>query len=619
MNTFKKSISNIIGGAVHAFETYPAAILSAFAFSVVTLIRIQLDWPQQEPYNFLFNCLHFAFAFGAVFSMAAITIAQSRYNNKRAFLAANLLGAAAAAVAFLLLYYFGRIDADASPLRFETISTLAAARISAGILISFLVFIVTAGYPKEQSDFSRSFFMTHKAFFIALLYGVVIMAGASGVAGAVQALLYQDMSYKVYMVIGTLTAFLAFTIFLGYFPDFRKGVEDDHREIAQKQPRFIEVLFGYIIIPIILALTVVLFLWSGRTIITGDWPVFERLASIATAYSLVGLWLYIMVTHHESGLATFYRRVYPFAALIILAFEAAALFVQLGEHGLKLTEYSFLLVWVIAVAAAVLLIVFQAKAYLPVVALICIVAVFSVLPLVGYHALPLSSQIDRLEKLLISEGILENNKLTPAEQEPERSVRESITDAVNYIAYAEDAKVPVWFDMELRNSDEFERILGFEPAWPMPDDGNNGGYLGTSLYLKPESIDVSDYNWGILMQFNGGKGDQSATITGAKGSYSIIWDIDSPDGIPVLRVELNDQVILEQDMNDYVDRISALYPPDAMAGSTEASLEDMSVRFENDQVAVLLIFNHVEFNLDPQEDRISYWFDLNTVYVKEKQ
>jgi len=620
MNSFTRSISNIFEGAIKAFETYPAAILSAFAFSIVTMIRIQLDWPEQEPYNFLFNCLHWAFAFGAIFSMAAITIAQSRLNNKKSFVIANLLGAAAAAVAFLLLYLFGVGHSELFESRYAIISTLAAARVSAAILISFLAFIVIAGYPKEQSDFSRSFFMTHKAFFIALLYGGVIMAGASGVAGAVQALLYHEMSGKVYMYIGTLTGFLAFTIFLGYFPDFRKGIIDEHRETAQKQPRFIEILLGYIMIPIILALTVVLFLWAGRTILTGTWPVFIRLAGIATTYSFVGLWLYVMVTHHESGLAKFYRRVYPFAALIILAFEVAALVTQLGKYGLKITEYSFTMVWIVAVIAAILLLIRKSKAYQPIVVLICAVAVFSVLPFVGYHALPVASQVDRLEKLLASEGMLEKDKLIPAATDPELSVRESITDAVYYIAGAEDAKLPVWFDTKLSDSDVFDTKLGFEPVWPEPENGNNGTgqFLGTSLYLKSDAIDVSDYEWGILLHEGSEKEKNLSAITGKKGVYSIEWNIDAKDGIPTLKIQLDDRVILEQDMNSYIDQISAEFPPGRLGVPIESALEDMSFELENNEIAVLLIFNNIEINIDPQSDRINYWLNLNSLYLKEK-
>ena len=620
MNSFTRSITNVFGGAIKAFETFPAAILSALAFAIVTMIRIQLDWPQQEPYNFLFNCLHWSFALGAVFSMAVITIAQSRFNNKRAFLIANLLGAAMIGVTFLMLYFLGGTKTDVLEPRYEIITALAAARVAVAIIISFLIFIIVAGYPKDQSDFARSFFMTHKAFFIALIYGGAIMAGASGVAGAVQALLYHGMSGKVYMYIGTLAGFLAFTIFSGYFPDFRKGINDEHREIAQKQPRYIEILLGYIVIPIMLALTVVLLLWAGRTILTGTWPEFIRLSSIAIAYSFGGLWLHIMVTHYESELAKFYRRFYPFAALIILAFEAGALFTQLGKFGLKTTEYFFILVWIIAVIAAILLLILKAKAHRPIVVLTCAMAVFSVLPLVGYHVLPVTSQVNRLETLLVNQGMLEDNKIIPAAKAPKLPVRESITDAVNYIAYAEDAKLPVWFNKKLSDSDVFEATLGFKPVWPEPEGNMNGGgtYLGTSLHLKSEAIDVSNYKWAILFQADYSKEINSDTLAGDKGVYTINWKVNSPDGVPSLKIELDDQVILEQHMNSYIDQISAKYPPGSRAEPTEATQSDMSLLLENDKVAVLLVFNNIEINVDPQTDKINYWLSLNALYFNEK-
>ena len=147
-----------------------------------------------------------------------------------------------------------------------------------------------------------------------------------------------------------------------------------------------------------------------------------------------------MVTHHEAKLAKWYRRCYPIAALIILAFEAWALFVQLSRWGLKVTEYSFIMIWIIAVVSALLLLIFRAKSHPAIAGLFCAVAVFSVLPMVGYHALPVTSQVNRLESLLLSQGILIGDTLIPAATVPELSVRESITDAVNFLAYAESAK-----------------------------------------------------------------------------------------------------------------------------------------------------------------------------------
>lgn len=614
MNIFTQSVSRIMKGALKAFQTFPVAIGCALAFAIVTMIRIQLDWPQQEPYNFLFNSLHWAFALGAVFSLAAITAAQSRYNDDRAFKIANLLGVVVTIVTFLLLYLFGGTDSIFAQSSYNVVSDLAAARVSAAILVSFIAFIILASYPKDQSDFSRSFFMTHKAFFIALLYGLVIMAGVDGVAGAIQALLYNGMSGKAYMYIGTLSGFLAFTIFAGYFPDFRKGEVDERRKVAQDQPRFIEILFEYIMIPIMIALTVVLLLWAGKTVLDGMKVSFVQLSGIATAYTIFGVWLHVMVTHNETGLAKFYRRMYPFAALVILAFEAWNLLLQLEKSGLKMTEYSFIMIWIVALAAAILLIALQDRAHRIIAVLACVIAVLSVLPMVGYHALPVTSQVNRLENLLISQKMLKDNQLIKAAKEPERAVRESITDAVNYLAYTDDAKLPDWFDKRLSENGVFIAKLGFEQTWPNPEDMGNGGYMGTNLMLPSGALDISGYQWFINLQQE--RFDYSTSIQGNNGEYQIYWTVNQSQGIPTLKILLNDRVILEESMKAYLDKIAAAYPPGE--ASREAKMMDMSLQFDNREVTTLIVFRNISINLDPQNDTIYYWLDPSALYLNEK-
>lgn len=619
MNVFSRSISKIFKGAAKAFQTFPAAIGNALAFAIVTMIRIQLDWPQQEDYNFLFNCLHWAFALGAIFSLAAITAAKSRYNHARAFQIANLLGVIAAVMTFLALYLLGGTNPVGAESRFAVVSGLALTRVAVALLVSFLSFIILAGYPKDQSNFASSFFMTQKAFFIALIYGLVIMGGTSGVAGAIEALLYHDMNEKVYMYLATLSGFLAFTIFVGYFPDFRKGQIDKHREVAQNQPRFVEVLFEYIMIPIVLALTVVLLLWAGKTVIGGMGASFVLLSGIATAYTTYGIWLHVMVSHYETGLAKFYRRVYPIVALVILAFEAWALIIQLQKSGLKMTEYFFIVIWIIALASAVLLLFKKDKAYPVIAALICAMAVFSVLPGVGYHALPVTNQVNRLENLLVSQGMLKDGQLIPAATEPDLAVRESITDAVSYLAHTEDAKLPDWFDKRLSQSATFKAQLGFDQIWPKAEGilGNGSNTMGISVILAPEAIDISDYRWALNMQPYAGKEGASVTLKGDRGSYHIYWTGNNQTGIPNLKIELGNRVILDQNMNAYIDKLSTSFP----AGHAEpsvATLEDMSLKLETQELSVLLVFSNVEMYVDPTQDRINYYLNLNALYLNEK-
>jgi len=614
MNTFMKSVTQAFRNALRAFKTYPAANAAALGFALVTMIRIQLDWPAQEAYNLLFNCLHWAFAFGAVFSLAAITAAQSRFNTGKAFLTANFAGAAITLFTFLILYFFG---AQVSGTRYGSITDLAAARVSVGILLSLVGFIILAGLPKEKSGFDRSFFMTEKSFFIALLYGLVILAGASGVVGAFQSLLYQEMSSKVYQYIATLAGFLTFTIFVGYFPDFRKDQSDEHLVIAQKQPRFIEVLFGSIMIPIVLALTAVLFAWVGRIIFTGEWPSFVMLSGIATSYAVFGIWLHVMVTRQESAMAKFYRKFYPIAALIILAFELWALINRLNESGLKLMEYSFAVMWIFSVIASVLLLWKKENSHNVIAILLCIVAVISVLPMVGYLDLPVSAQVSRLDHLLVEQNILQNGELVAAVSEPDKKAREAITDAVTFLAYANSNKLPGWFDTTLSDSNIFKKELGFEPAYSTVGPVfPPSAYLGTSLTMPNEALDVSEYRWAILMQ-SAGKDTFTASMTGNRGNYLIQWNANSKTGIPDLSVKLNETLILENTMNEYLDRLIVVYPPSQSATVTP-SLADMCVALETPEVKILLVFSNININVDLSTNAITYWLEISTIYLSEK-
>lgn len=620
MNTFKNAVFGILKDSAEAVKTFPSAIGCAAGFAFVTLVRIHLEWSQQAPYNFLFNCLHWSFALGALISLPLITYAQSRVNTPKAFKLANFAGVAAAAVTFALLYSFAESDPSLGGYMVASVSATAAARVGAAMFVSILAFIVFAGYPEEKSDFTRAFFMTHKAFFIASLYGGVVLAGASGVAGAIEALLYNDMSSKVYMYISTLSGLLAFTIFVGYFPNFRKDSEDEHRETAQKQPRFIEILFGNILVPIVLALTVVLLIWAGRTIVSGVDTYFNTLYGIAAAYTIGGIWLHIMVTRYESGIAKFYRRIYPVTALVILVFEAWALFLQLGEFGLKFTEYSFGIVWILAAASSILLLIRKERAHHLIVILASVLALVYVLPVLGYNALPVTAQSNRLKDLLSAEGMFVNEEIVPAAQEPELSVRENITDAVEYLSYyTSDAKLPSWFDRNMVQPDVFLNTMGFEKVWPERNDDypGNTGYLSTMLFLNPAPVDISGYQWAINPQDEYKTGQNKVTLTGEKGVYDIYWETSTQSSAATLRIMENGEVILENDMKEFFDAVMEKYPL-GQPEPVSANIEDMSIKVSSERLDVLIVVRYVEVILDPQKDSFTYWIDLAAAYVSEK-
>jgi len=620
MNTFVRSVVKTFEGMLLSFKRYPETIACALAFSLVTIVRIHLDWEEQKAYNFILNALHWTFAFGALFSLALVTFEKSRMNKRQTRLLVGVAVGGTAILTFVLLFLFGGADPAFAGLGSGSLSALAIARVSAAMYCSLVAFVILAAYSNGRSDFSKAFFMSHKAFFTALIYGSVLLGGTSGVAGAVQALLYENMSSKVYMYIGTLAGFITFAIFVGFFPDFTKDKEDERRDIAEKQPKFIEILLGYILTPVMLALTLVLLIWTGKTVAAGIEASFMQLARIASMYALGGIWLSFMTVGYENGVSRFYRKAFPVAALLILTAEVWSIAVQVGESGWKTTEYVVSLILILAVVAAVLFLLKKKNAQVLIALLSAFLVLVSVLPMAGYHAFPVRDQISRLEGFLAQEGMLKGDELTPAEKEPALSVREGITDAVAFLAYAQSAKLPSWFDRNMGDSYSFKKAFGFEQAWPEPDysgPSDTGAYIGVSLRLPVEMVDISGYDWAVTLNDFESKGSAAVEMETEKGLYQIQWVINTPDGIPELRIALDDRSLVEKDLRDYIDGVTKKYPP-GKNQSVNASLEDMCYKVETPEISVLLVFSNVDVGIDMQNDDFQYWLSLNALYFKEK-
>ncbi len=604
MKTIKHSIVLIFKGIGKSFSEYPAAMASAVLFTGVMFVRIHMDWSVQENYTLLLNSLQWSLGLGAAFGLTASAFARSRYEGLKIFTLANILAGAVVAATFVLLYW---VDGGKS-------SELSYLRVSAAIFISMLALLIIASLDKEQTDLAKSLFMFHKAFFISSIYGLVIYLGASGVAAAVRALLYREMPSNVFLYIGALSGLLAYAIFIGYFPDFRRDIVDERREIIQKQPKYIELLFDYVMVPLTLAMTLVLLMWTVQSILGSMKVPFMWLYGVAASYGVIGLWLHLMVTHNQAKTSVFYRKVYPFTALVILAFEANALRVQLGVWGLKTSEYWFGILLLISAVSAILLIIKKEKAHRAIIVILGVATLVSVLPWIGYQALPVKAQASRLEALLLEEGMLRDNEIVPAAREPDKIKREVITETTMFLANAENAKLPPWFDVRLADYTYFKDHMGFNQTWPDLDEipeTNEGIYLG----LSEGTLDVSDYQWAIVL--HGGERAVPFSFDGEKGNYRISIRKSMSGQIPSLEIILEDESIMKEDLAGYFQYISEKYPP-GKGVPGEIPIEDMSVGFENEHIQVLLVMNYVNLNRDLKTGKEEYWIEFSAIYINEK-
>ena len=150
MDNFKSAISGVFKRAAEAFQNYPAAMGNALLFAIVSIVKIHMDWEVQQEYSILLNSLQWAMAVGAVWSLTAITGANSRYNTRKAFTGANLFGFSATLVTFILLFLFGESGLDRE---YRYLSSIAQSRTSVAIAIGIVVFVYLASLIDGYSRF----------------------------------------------------------------------------------------------------------------------------------------------------------------------------------------------------------------------------------------------------------------------------------------------------------------------------------------------------------------------------------------------------------------------------------------------------------------------------------
>ena len=624
-NPFVQSIESTFKGAYQAVTRFFMSSLGALVFMLTTMVRIQTGDAIQNVNRLLFDSLQWSAVLVAMVGLASVTYVRSRDNQSRNLLIANSLTAVSGIVAFLLLYLLGgtKVSPD-SYYRYPGLTNLAQARMAIIVGVVFIAFILFAAKPWINKYVARTIFMIEKSVIISGIYGFVLLAGTAAVAGAIQGLLYPAMSFKVYQHLSSMIGFIAFMLFLGYLPDFSKGEEDAIRREREEQPRFIQLLFSYIIVPITLALTVVLLLWTVRIIFQGVGENFLRLSGIATTYTVVGIWLHIMVREADNALAKFYIKIYPIATLIILAFEGWAIFNQLRNYGMQTTEYYFVIVWIVAIIAMILLVMKMQKSYAIVLAMTMFSMIFTVLPIVGYQSLPVILQTNRLEKLLTQADMFDGEKIIPSSSELARIEREKITVAATFLSRQDQEKVPKWLKIGAYDDQSFKEVMGFDPIFPRQDDTPptppGQQVKRTILRRDNQAFSISPFDWQVPLVYSESTKEQVGTFKGAQGEFKIKWQQDdATKKPPTIEVTLDEREILKESLATFINQLMDKYPPTVESSEKGEALgvSDLQFNFESPEIKGSVMFSYIEIMVDENTDETTYWTEIEGIYVSE--
>ncbi len=623
MKSLWGKLSSILKRGGFALLYYP---VSVFFAACLAFLSIWMIYAAPRTNLVLFYSFQWTFAFGAFLNMALCVIAKRTATKPVPFIIANTAAFLVSAGAFFAIYFSSGLVIPS-----DTIS-----RIIAGIGISFLVFLFVPTLGSKKIQYNQMIFMTVKSFFITVVYSLVIMLGFFFVAFAVQSLLYKDMSGNVYSYIAILSALFGYVFFLGYFPEFKKEKEiteteikteiekgtDERLEKALKQPRFAEILFQNIMIPILAALTLVLFIWAVQIVITRSWPEYNQTIAIFTTYSLVGIFLYFIVSSYNTLLVRLYKRIIPITTLVFLAFEAYPIISRISRYGMKPAEYGIVLLWLFAAVTSVLFLILPiVRNRIPSYVAIALIAVF-VMPGIGASDLSFSMQAKRLENLLVRNEMLADGKIVAGSDVPSMD-RQDITDATNYLFDQENRTAPDWVSTSLPNIYDFATVYGFAQEYY---DGNKQGPANQTeyLYLHSEYTPVPLEDYQYYVSRNTLENSKNVSIKTTKGLYDLSWDYalaDVKKGIatPNLTVKFKGKQVLSTDLSDYESRLTAKYPLNSVnsgKGELAVPVEDMIFVIKGEAVQVKLVFQTVTITKD-STGKLTFNFGVEGVYFKE--
>lgn len=568
------STIKIIKRSLHAVIRFPATVACAFFVAFIASLRLE----QADSQN-----MHLLISLQlALLATSAIILALTAALAVRPTIAslANLAALPLLVLLWLLFYTPGKgVDAYAL-VRAVALTTAALALLP-----------VFYGKRSGSLDFSQALFLLLKSAFTAAVYSLAIMLGLLFITFAFQSLLYQNLAENIYLHIAIWSLFIWLPISLSYLPDLSLAAVDPLVESGSKQPRFIKVLFVYVLIPLFALLALVLLAWSIRIIITGQWPGFALLSFILLAFAGSGSGLALLTSHATELPARLFARLFPPAAVLFLLFAGWATGLELKTAGLQSGSYFVIIFWLFTLASALILLLGRPQSHPLIAYLAAALCLISVMPALNYRTVPVFFQQRDLERALEQNGMLLDGKIRP-KAALSTNDKATITRAVDYLL-GDDLPKADWLSSSISSLDQFEMVFGFAYsdglAQPSPDDIYEVG-----LYLSPSALDIRQAD---LLAFAANEDLVDFSSAGLDLKTELVRQ--GAAGYHLL-VRENNQVLVEQDLagwlEDLADRFSHL---SLEQQQDAASLADLSLQLETENFQLTFVFNVVYATREP--------------------
>jgi len=593
MKRLLQVLANLWQRALKTVARFPLTVVSLICAVSLIFYMISHDQASQSPETMV-EKLMFTFLLGAFLGVAAQFLCERFPAVSRRRLLVYLVSVLLTGGYYLILYPAAGISFEVS------VRTLVA------VFAMFCAFIWLPSF-REKFDFNIAALIHLKAAFVAVLYSAVLSMGCSAIIAGINILLFKINNDAYAYVMTLIWVFFAPVYYLSLLPRFNSEAEADREETieASLYPKFLEVLVSYIAIPLAAIYTLVFAAYFCKILVTLNWPS-GQLGGMVLAYAAAGLFIYILASPIENRFTAVYRRLFPIFLIPIVIMQLISVGIRLNAYGITESRYYVAGFGVFSIVCAVSLILKPVKRNGIIAVLAAMLAIISVMPPVDAFTVSRISQIDRLEKMLISEGVLADGRIQVKDNVPLK-VREETTNILNYLNNRDYIKYVTWLPEDFNAYNDMNKILGFEPAYPQAEEYEEKEYFYLSSDMQEPYI-ISGYD--IIYDSYSDRWakdhaeEYDLTVRGKP--YKLVFERISEMELQIKVMDAAGQEVISTGLYEFVKTLPLHSSPNGK-GNIEA--EKMTLEVENDGYKLRVMLQNVNgFSGEGQDKGIDYDF-----------
>lgn len=468
-----KYITNLLISLYKSIKRFPLTIALSTAFVIVMIFTSEIR--PTATTNLIENLekISMIIALGFPLSICIKLYFEKQETYKWSHIVTAFIGEGL----ILILYYFFLLK------DFNMVSTTRYVGLSLVLYLSF-IFIP---YFKSKENFELYVIKIFGRLFITIIYSAVLYGGLSAILATIDKLLEVNIPSNFYYYTFLIVAgIFAPTYYLGGLPAIKdKFTKENYSNIFK-------VLVLYIIMPLIVIYTIILYIYFAKIIITVKWPV-GLVSHLVLWYSVISasVLFFISPIYKDNKFANRFIKILPKSILPLILLMFFSIGIRVKAYGITENRY-----YVIALSLWVFgtMIYFSftrnfKNIFLPVtLSIIILISVFGG-PLSSYN-ISMASQNKRLEQLLVSNNMLKDNNIIKNTSLSQNDKNE-ISSILNYFKNDHNLNniklLPKDFKL-----DNMENIFGFSLSQSINYSQDNF-FFNSMQSGNPVSISGYDY------------------------------------------------------------------------------------------------------------------------------